>query len=143
MSSVTSSFAQKSGRTKFLLCTAGVAAVSGTSPNFISTGPAFTLATTTVIPNSTVSQDQLNDLTATGIGASPASTTTTYLYRDLGREIVVFDDDVAGHPVTEVFREVTRVNGRDTEGISAAPAPMLFVKVFSSTGLNVTVARTG
>ena len=71
-----------------------------------------------------------------------AISSTGLLYRDLGREIVVFDDDVAGHPVTEVFREVLQAAGRDTEGVPAS-ITTTFVKVFSSTGTAVCVARTG
>ena len=138
MSSVTSSFAQKSGRTKFLL------SVSTASAGSVSASPAFTLAAGTVLPNSTVSQDVLNLGTGTGgIGATAAAISSTgLLYRDLGREIVVFDDDVAGHPVTEVFREVLQAAGRDTEGVPAS-ITTTFVKVFSSTGTAVCVARTG
>jgi hypothetical protein len=137
MSSVTFSFAQKSGRTKFFLATAK--GIAGTA----SASPAFTLAAGTVLPKSTVSQDQLNDTGATGIGAlGVALSGAGYLYRDLGRQIVVFDDDIAGHPVTEVFREVLEVNGATTEGVPAS-FTTLFVKVFSSTGTNVYVARTG
>jgi hypothetical protein len=140
MSSVGSSFAQKSGRTTFFL---GLADVSGGT---VSASAAFSLATTTVLPKSTVSQDQLNLGTgAGGIGATIATVLNNTLYKDLGREIVVFDDDIAGHPVTEVFRQVYVVNGRDTGGV---PSPLtatnlLFVKVFSSVGSGVHVARTG
>ena len=138
MSSVTSSFAQKSGRTKFLL------SVSTSLAGSVSASPAFTLAAGTVLPKSTVSQDVLNLGTgAGGIGATAASISSTgLLYRDLGREIVVFNDNVAGHPVTEVFREVLQVNGATTEGVPTS-FTTTFVKVFSSTGTAVCVARTG
>ena len=138
MSSVTSSFAQKSGRTKFFLCTS--VGTAGSSP---STAAAFYLPASTVIPKSTISQDNLNNTPAgTGIGATATALPTQGLYKDLGREIVVFDDNVAGHPVTEVFREVTVMRGRDTEGLES-PALMFFAKVFSSVGSNVMVSRTG
>jgi len=139
MSSVTSSFAQKSGRTAFFL---GIA--NDNEPNALADAPAFTLAATTVIPTSTVSRAKLNLGTAAGgFGASVAEVVGNALYKDLGRQVVVFDDTFAGNPHTEVFREVYRVNGATTEGISAVPAPMLFVKVFSATGTNVAVVRTG
>jgi len=141
MSSVTSSFAQKSGRTKFLLCTTTIAAPTGAA--LITTGAAIILDAATVLPKSTVSQDVLNAGTgAGGIGAAfsslPAGT-----YRDLGREIVVYNDNIPGHPVTEVYREVLLVNGRDTEGFPAPRPPTLLAKVFSSTGATIGVSRTG
>jgi hypothetical protein len=139
MSSVTSSFAQKSGRTKFLLSV--TTSLAGAS---VAASPAFTLAAGTVLPKSTVSQVDLNLGTAAGgIGATAAAIGSTgLLYRDLGREIVVFNDTIAGNPVTEVFREVLLAAGRDTEGVPAS-ITTTFVKVFSSTGATVCVARTG
>ena len=140
MSSVTSSRAQISGRVKFLLAPA----LLETGQNSIADAPAFELATTTVIPTSTVSRAKLNLGTAVGgFGATVAEVVGNALYKDLGRQVVVYDDTVPGNLHTEVFREVYRVNGATTEGISAVPAPMLFVKVYSSTGTNVGVVRTG
>jgi hypothetical protein len=139
MSSVTSSRAQISGRIKFFL---GID--NDTDPTDLADAPAFTLAATTVIPTSTVSRAKLNlGTSAGGFGATVATVAVNALYKDLGRQVVVFDDTVAGNPHTEVFREVTRMNGATTEGISAVPAPMLFVKVYSSAGANVAVVRTG
>ena len=139
MSSVTSSRAQKSGRTAFFL---GIA--NDNEPTPLADAPAFTLAATTVIPTSTVSRAKLNLGTAVGgFGATVAEVVGNALYKDLGRQVVVYDDTVPGNLHTEVFREVLTVSGATTEGISAVPAPMLFVKVYSSTGTNVGVVRTG
>ena len=136
MSSVTSSFAQKSGRTKFFL---GIA--NDNEPSPLADSPAFT--TTATIPTSVVSRAQLNlGTSAGGFGATVAEVVGNALYKDLGRQVVVCDNTVAGSPHTEVFREVTRMNGGSTEGL-ADPAVMLFVKVYSATGTNVAVVRTG
>ena len=132
MSSVTSSFAQKSGRTKFLLGSANTA-----TPTDLADYPAFT--TTATIPTSVVTRAQLNG-TASGFTVAGAAVAAA-LYKDLGRQVVVCDT-AAGSLHTEVFREVTRMNGATTEGL-ADPAVMLFVKVYSATGTNVSVVRTG
>lgn len=43
------------------------------------------------------------------------------LFRDLGRQIVVFDDTVAGSPHTAIFRQVMLVSGSNQEGIGLTP----------------------
>jgi len=140
MSSVGSSFAQKSGRTTFFLGLRYIAAVSG-SP---SSSPAFTVSATTPIPTSTVSRAHLDDQTATGFGATASDVSLNFLYRDTGRQVVVYDDSASlRSPVTEIFREVYQVNGLNTEGINANPTVSKFVKVFDSNGGPVGVARTG
>jgi hypothetical protein len=42
------------------------------------------------------------------------------LFRDLGRQIVVFNDAVAGSPHTAIFRQVIFVRGGNTEGIGSS-----------------------
>ena len=128
MSSATSSFAQKSGRTKFLLAILGSESASS----------AFTLPTTVTIPKSVVGLSAFGTL-----GASSYEVDVGDLFKDLGRQIVVVDD-VVGSPRLEVFRECMRVNGPTSEGISGNPDDVrIFVKVFSSDGNDVVVARTG
>lgn len=128
MSSVTSSFAQKSGRSKFLV------AIFGND----STSSAFTLPTSVTIPKSVVGASAFSTL-----GASTYEIVVGNLFKDLGRQIVVVDD-VVGSPRLEVFRECMLVSGPTSEGISGNEADVrIFVKVFSSSGTDVCVARTG
>jgi len=54
------------------------------------------------------------------------------LFRDLGRQIVVFDDTVDGSPHTAIFRQVMYVNGANNEGIGspAVTVPTNYNKPF-------------
>ena len=97
MSSVTSSFAQIAGRTKFFLATADVS-------GYVVPDLHSTLATS-------VDQTLLNADTKVGV---PRNT----LLKDLGRQIVLYDDEVtAGSPHLATFRQVQVVNGSTTEGV--------------------------
>jgi hypothetical protein len=128
MSSATSSFAQKSGRSKFLL---------GISQSD-SVDSAFTLPTTVTIPKSVVGLIEFGTL-----GASSYEIDVGDLFKDLGRQIVIVDD-VVGSPRLEVYRECMLVSGPTSEGISSNEEDVrIFVKVFSSSGTDVGVARTG
>lgn len=135
MSSVTSSFAQKSGRTKFLL---GVTSDVTQGNNDLLSALTFDAPLPT-IPQTVITLTAFNALAATSYGFSVGT-----LFKDLGREIVVYDDAVAGSPHREVFRECMLVSGASTEGISGVEADVrVFVKVFSASGSGVAVARTG
>jgi len=106
MSSATSSFAQVSRRTKFLLT---VADISG----YVIDGLNSTMATSV----------ELESFTA----LSKVSILPNTLLKDLGRQIVLYDDETAGtkSPHIATFRQVQLVKGDLTEGVSGY-APGLF-----------------
>jgi hypothetical protein len=134
MSSATSSFAQKSGRSKFLVA---IFASENSSTN--TWGSAVTLPTSVTIPKSIFTRTEFNALDADSYSFSAGA-----LFKDLGREIVVVDDDNSLH--RNVFRECMLVSGASSEGISSNEDDVrIFVKVYSSNGnyQTVVVARTG
>ena len=61
------------------------------------------------------------------------------LMKDLGRQLVIYDNTTGAH--LAVFRQVQEVNG--VEGVPGDYGTAYFVKVWSSTGSGVGVARTG
>jgi hypothetical protein len=63
------------------------------------------------------------------------------LFKDLGRQLVIYDSRTKLHRV--IYREVQVVNGPGAEGVGADGATPYFVRVWSATGAGVRVARTG
>jgi hypothetical protein len=76
-------------------------------------------------------------------GFGQASYNTGDHFKDLGRQLVIYDARTKLH--VAIFRQVLGVNGVDTEGVGAVPpsGEALYVKVWSATGGGVRVARTG
>jgi hypothetical protein len=107
MSSVTSSFAQIAGRTKFLLASADV---SGYRFDGLST-----IRTTDLTP--TVNIDG------------------PILLKDLGRQIVVVDATTGGHLKT--YRQVLIMDGAAAEGVGSAAPVYVLVSSASGTGVGV------
>ena len=136
MSSVTSSFAQKADRSKFLLA---VATSNNSGQNTWLSALTFDTPLPT-IPQSVIGRSVFNNLSVSSYSFSAGA-----LFKDLGREIVVVDDqNDVGSLHRNVFRECMRVNGAATEGITGNEEDVrIFVKVFSSQGQYVAVARTG
>jgi hypothetical protein len=133
MSSVTSSYAQKSGRSKFLI---GVTSGRTTGDNTWLSALTFNSPLPT-IPQSVIGRSAFNALAATY-----ASVAVGDLFLDLGREIVVYDDENnTGSLHRNVFRECMRVNNANAEGNGGEVS--IWVKVFSARGDYVAVARTG
>lgn len=136
MSSVTSSYAQKSGRSKFLI---GVTGSQNSGQNtWLS---ALTFDQPVTIPQSVIGREVFNALSVSSYSFSAGD-----LFLDLGREIVVYEDRTTEGPGTtslhrNVFRECMRVNNANAEGNGGEVS--IWVKVFSSQGLYVAVARTG
>jgi hypothetical protein len=126
-------FAQIDSRSKFLLATKGITFfIPGvTTISSVMTLSGFTAAA---------------PLTANG-GA------TGDLYRDLGREVVAYDDASAlgsGSKIVSVFRQVAVMSGSGSEGITGTTAALAgytaypYVQVFSAgTPQHVGVVRTG
>ncbi len=98
---------------------------------------ALTFDDAVTIPQSVIGRSVFNNLSATAYSFDAGA-----LFRDLGREIVVVDDENdVGSLHRDVFRECARMNGPTTEGIGADVS--IWVKVFSARGDYVAVARTG
>ena len=140
MSSATSSFAQKSGRTKFLI---GVTGGRTEGDNTWLSALTFNSPLPT-IPQSVIGRTAFNALEVSSYDISVGT-----LFKDLGRQIVVVEDrttegDGAKGLHRNVFRECMLVNGATSEGITGNEEDVrVWVKVFSAQGLYVAVARTG
>jgi hypothetical protein len=141
MSSAISKQAQKSGRTKFLL--AVTARTNDDTGSNITWNSAIQFDSTVTIPQSIITRSELIALSTAG-NVEGVTLTLGSLYKDLGRELVVYDDTVVGSPHRNVFRECLLMNGASTEGADGTTAnATIFIKVFSAYGSNVDVARTG
>jgi hypothetical protein len=140
MSSATSSFAQKSGRSKFLV---GVTSGQTSGQNTWLSALTFDSPLPT-IPQSVIGREEFNALSVSSYSISAGT-----LFKDLGREIVVVEDRTTEGPGStglhrNVFRECIRVNGATSEGIDGDEEDVrVWVKVFSAQGQYVAVARTG
>lgn len=73
-------------------------------------------------------------------GAAAYSYAAGDLFKDLGRQLVIYDSATDAH--LAVFRQVQLVNGAGAEGVGAT-LPATFIKVWAATGVGVLVARTG
>ncbi len=134
MSSVTSSFAQKSGRSKFLLAVA-----AGNTTGAATDYSAFTITDGPTIPASVIPISVfLADIT---VAAYPFAAGTLFL--DLGRQIVIFDDSLTGQPRLDTFRECAVMSGVDYEGLNSDVNVWVKVVGTESGSTNVAVARTG
>lgn len=125
MSSVTSSYAQIAGRTKFFLVV-GLPIQQGANVD-ISGYIVDGLRTVTTLDPATNNDGTVDEV---DIGS---------LLKDLGRQIVVYS--LPGSPHTAVYRQVLLVDGASSEGVGVTPP--FYVKVFSADGAGVGVVRTG
>jgi len=137
MSSVTSSYAQKSGRSKFLI---------GVNDSTDSGQHTWLSALTFNSPLPTIPQSVIGRTAFNALNATAYSFSTGALFQDLGREIVVYEDRTTEGPGSQylhrdVFRECMRVENATTEGNDGNVS--IWVKVFSAQGNYVAVARTG
>ena len=107
MSSVTSSFAQIAGRTKFFLASADV---SGFEVDVLNT-----IVTTDLTPTVNIN--------------------ISSLLKDLGRQIVVVDATTGGHLKT--YRQVLIMDGAAAEGVGSEPPVYVLVSSASGTGVGV------
>lgn len=108
----------------------------------------FLKAITTAVEFNIASSDSIQsqgsaDISIIRTGASGQ------LYKDLGREVVVFDTLAAGAMKLAVYRQVQLVAGVSSEGVpvgDVAPttqADAVYVKVWDARGIEVGVVRTG
>jgi hypothetical protein len=141
MSSATSKLAQKLGRTKFFL--AVTARNNNNNGDEITWNTAITFDPSVVIPDSVIARSALITLAEDNL-VDGTTLTVNRLYKDLGREIVVYDDAIPGSLHRDVYRECLYMNGAESEGADGTRAnASIFVKVFSAYGSRVDVARTG
>ena len=136
MSSAIAKIAQKVKRTNYLLV------VESKSRESFGRDAAVTLPTSVHIPQSVITKTDFDALGSTG-GAG-YDLVQGQLYKDLGRELVVYYDDIVGSPHRNVYRECQLMNGPATEGIDGVDEDVrVFIKVFSAKGYGIYVARTG
>lgn len=159
MSSTLRKFSQIPVRTKYLL---GVAA--GTDPEaddgaLFGTGGASVIRVTNGAFTSIGPVATTTDITA-AIVANPGATATavftaavpgpTYLggklFKDLGRQLTVYDDTLPGDLHIATYRECQLVSGAAVEGVpqgSPTYGADYYVRVWAADGTGVAVARTG
>jgi len=136
MSSAIAKIAQKASRTKYLLV------VESKEKEGFGYDAAVTLPSSLAIPHTLFTKTDFDALGSQG--GDGYSLVQGELYKDLGRELVVYYDDVIGSPHRNVYRECQLMNGPATEGIDGVDADVrVFIKVFSAKGYGIYVARTG
>jgi hypothetical protein len=131
MSSVGSSYAQKSARSGLFIVISG-----GDGIQFTGAAP--------VIPDSVIAKSTFDAYSTADVTLNAGD-----ILKDLGREIVVYDDAAIGtysdlplaSPHRRVYREVAVLTGSTNEGLNGATN--VFVQVFSAYGSGVVVARLG
>lgn len=136
MSSMLRKYSQIPVRAKYLLAVAAGDAV-GPNPSDVS---AFTLNSGEHIYVSSIASN--DDILTGGHGFAIEPIAEGALYKDMGRQIVIYD---AEQRHIAVFRQVQLVSGGDTEGVCPAAdrCANIYVKVWSADGLGVVVVRTG
>jgi hypothetical protein len=158
MSSILRKFSQIPVRTKYLLVMADPEAgdnvptdgerfgVFGASILQVTNGTFLNLTSTNTVAGITAA------VTAAGATVTPIVNTliplVTYtgrLFKDLGRELTVYDPSVAGDLHVATYRECQLVNGAAYEGVVDADGygADYYVRVWAADGANVVVGRTG
>ncbi len=140
MTSVLRTYSQIPVRTKYLLAVDDASGGGEVSP---SDHAAFTLAAGEFLNLSSIAE---NADVAAATGFADYALTKGMLFKDMGRQITIFDNGVAGAPHLAIFRQVQVVNGAGSEGVvDSAPAfgANIYVKVWAADGNNVAVVRTG
>jgi hypothetical protein len=68
------------------------------------------------------------------------------LFKDMGRQVTVYDDSLPGSPHVATYRECQRVDGFQTEGVPTIEAgyqASFWIRVWAADGSGVVVARLG
>lgn len=139
MTSVLRAYSQIPVRAKYLLAVSDLSGSIGAEP---SDKGAFTLPAGEFLTLTSIAENA--DISGAGYAGFDIS--SGMLFKDMGRQITIFDRSVQGIPHLAVFRQVQLVNGSGSEGVEdAAPAfgANIFVKVWAADGQNVVVVRTG
>jgi hypothetical protein len=142
MSSVLRTFSQIPVRAKYLLVAAS------TGGNAVITGDASQVSAFTLAAGAFLTVTSVATVADVSDGAGYAIVTDIsgsngILYKDLGRQITIYDP--ADHAHLAVFRQVQAIDGAETEGVCNAAdyCAQTFVKVWGADGLGVVVVRTG
>jgi hypothetical protein len=142
MTSVMSSFSQIPVRTKYFLGLSG----GESSASLASQNAAFTLTPGAFLDVTSMATDA--DISGAGLNFTPYVELSGNTFKDLGRQIVIYDPATAEH--IAVFRQVQRINGSASEGVGVSfpttPETYLaniYVKVWAADGSGVAVVRTG
>jgi hypothetical protein len=142
MSSVLRSVAQIPASIKYLLVVINPPAVSTDTDLTDASCYAFTCNAGSFAGQSLIDSTSANAiLVASGTSATGVDLTIAALYKDLGRQIVVYDP--GSHLRVAVFREVQEVDGATTGGVPNDYPTAMFIKVWSASGAGVYVARAG
>jgi hypothetical protein len=139
MTSVLRAYSQIPVRAKYLLAVSDLSGSIGAAP---SDKGAFTLPAGEFLNMTSIAED--GDIVSAGYAGFDIS--SGMLFKDMGRQITIFDRSVQGLPHLAVFRQVQLVSGPASEGVGgAAPAfgANIYVKVWAADGQNVVVVRTG
>jgi hypothetical protein len=131
MSSILRAPSQIPVRTKYFLVVA-----SDVSANEAADSPAFTLDGHWPVTVGTIAMpaSHVND------NATAQPVTAGALYRDMGRQIIVADED--GVHLAH-YRAAQLVNGAESEGVEGPPFSEIYLRVWGADGANVQVVRTG
>ena len=139
MTSVLRTFSQIPVREKYLL--AVIDSSGGNTDNVFATNvEAFSITSGAYIDITSVATEA--DI-SNAAGVAVYNITAGWLFKDLGRQITVYDP--ADHKHLAVYRQVQYVSGGETEGVCNAAnyCANIFVKVWSADGAGVVVVRTG
>jgi hypothetical protein len=159
MSSTLRKFSQIPVRTKYLLGilageTGPLDASGGTGGNLFGTAGASVIVILTPVSLPPVATTaELNTLF---VNAGATSSTVNdflsgssligKLFKDMGRQVTVYDAALPGDLHIATYRECQFVSGSGSEGVADAPlyySATLWVRVWSADGTGVSVARTG
>ena len=158
MSSTLRKFSQIPVRTKYLLGILAGAAGTGSNGDLFGTGGASVIRVTngtfaSIGPVATT-VDISDAITATGatataafIGLVPGPTSLVgKLFKDLGRQVTVYDAALPGDLHIATYRECQLVRGAAVEGVPEDTPTYggdYYVRVWAADGAGVSVARTG
>lgn len=134
MSSVLRSFSQIPSRVKFLIVTNATVDAAGTIPSQDNL-EAFDLSGNTLTGGSIQTDTEVNSQT----GFRGLELVQGYLYRDLGKQLVIKN---ASNAHLAIFRLARLQNAVTNEGVNLADNN-IWIKVWSASGGGVVVSRTG
>ena len=154
MSSTLRKFSQIPVRTKYLLgILAGADGGNNTGGDLFGTaGASVIVIDPSVVPPPVATTTGLTNLIGTGADAiftspdGPTNYLVGKLFKDMGRQVTVYDDALPGSLHIATYRECQLVSGSGSEGVvDSSPyyVANLWVRVWAADGTGVSVARTG
>lgn len=153
MSSTLRKFSQIPVRVKYLLGIGSTSDPNGSNGDLFGNGGASLIKVTggtytAIGPTATTAQITARAAAAGAtISAFDADENITgVLFKDLGRQVTVYDSTLAGDLHIATYRECQLVSGADYEGVDGTDAEYsanIYVRVWAADGTGVAVARTG